>query len=59
MSESRGFGGLVAVVDFGGLGGGWALYVVLAGIKPMDTTINIIQNALDEVLGIVNLVMIR
>ena len=47
------------MVDFGGLGGGWALYVVLAGIKQMDTIINIIQNALDEVLGILNLVMIR
>ena len=47
------------MVDFGGLGGGWALYVVLARIKQMDTIINIIQNALDEVLGILNLVMIR
>ena len=47
------------MVDFGGLGGGWALYVVLAGIKQKDAIIYIIQNALDEVLGILNLVMIR
>ena len=35
------------------------LYVVLAGIKQIDAIINIVQNAMDEVLGILNLVMIR
>ena len=35
------------------------MYVVLAGIKQIETIISIVQNALDEVLGILNLVMIR
>ena len=46
-------------MDFGDLSGRWGLYVVLAGIKQKDAIIYIIQNALDEVLGILNLVMIR
>ena len=35
------------------------LYVVLAGIKQKDAIITIVQNALAEVLSILNLVMIR
>ena len=46
-------------MDFGDLGGGWELYVVLAGMKQKDAIINTIQNALAEVLDILNLVMIR